>query len=263
MKNIYFLLIMVLSVQLTITAQDACTKLASKKLEMKHSDRLKPLKEFYPLLQCGLDSIDLQIAAQMTASRIIDLINSKKEVALTYGQILAAFKAFTENGPYEQTRTAIITERHQVRVPPAKPFYDSSLLCDAPLFADRYDPFNNHPQYFDYDQALGCAKIRQKNVLVYFTCQPCVSSRQMEAMVFADPAIDKWLMENVVIATLYVDGYHSNEKKNAAMQRKWGNVGQPDLYLMDSNGKLLRKLGGYRSRQAFLELIQTLQKPTT
>ena len=61
------------------------------------------------------------------------------------------------------------------------------------------------PAYFDYDQALACAKASNKPLFIDFTGHGCVNCREMEARVWSDPGVLKRLKNDFVVVELYVD----------------------------------------------------------
>ncbi len=78
-------------------------------------------------------------------------------------------------------------------------------ICDDPLHADFLHFPHNLQGYFDYDQALACAKEQNKPLFIDFTGHGCVNCREMEARVWADPRVLKRLQEEFVLVALYVD----------------------------------------------------------
>ena len=81
----------------------------------------------------------------------------------------------------------------------------AGALCDEP----KYQDFLHLPQglrgYFDYDQALACARQQNKPLFIDFTGHGCTNCREMEANVWSDPQVLQRLKENYVVVALYVD----------------------------------------------------------
>ena len=77
--------------------------------------------------------------------------------------------------------------------------------CEDPL----YDNFLHWPHglqgYFDYKQALACAKSTNKPVFVDFTGHGCVNCREMEARVWSESEVLSRLHSDFVLLALYVD----------------------------------------------------------
>lgn len=80
---------------------------------------------------------------------------------------------------------------------------------DAPCGEAKYSDFLHLPHglsgYFDYDQALACARASNKPLFIDFTGHGCTNCREMEAVVWSDPQVLKRLRENYVVLALYVD----------------------------------------------------------
>ena len=57
----------------------------------------------------------------------------------------------------------------------------------------------------DYAKALSMAKVQQKPILIDFTGWACVNCRKMEEQVWTDPAVEKFIKENFILLSLYVD----------------------------------------------------------
>lgn len=78
-------------------------------------------------------------------------------------------------------------------------------LCEKPKYSEKLSLPHGLKGYFDYDQALACAKKLNKPVFLDFTGKACVNCRKMEQQVWSDPQVLKTLRDNFVIAALYVD----------------------------------------------------------
>ena len=83
--------------------------------------------------------------------------------------------------------------------------------------------------YYDYDQALECSKKQNKPIFVDFTGHGCVNCREMEANVWADPAVLKMLKNDFVVVALYVDD------KTELPESEW--------YTSDRDGKIKKTIG--------------------
>ena len=59
--------------------------------------------------------------------------------------------------------------------------------------------------YFDYEQALKCAREQNKPLFIDFTGHGCTNCREMEAVVWSDPEVLKRLKNDYVVVALYVD----------------------------------------------------------
>jgi len=135
---------------------------------------------------------------------------------------------------------------------------DHQDLCEPP----KYDDFLNFPHglqgYFDYEQALACAREKDKPLFIDFTGHGCVNCREMEARVWSDPLVLQRLKHDYIVVALYVDDktklpeeqwYESSYdgklkktigKQNADFQiNHFNNNAQPFYVLLDNNENLL------------------------
>jgi len=133
------------------------------------------------------------------------------------------------------------------------------IICEKPKYADKLKLPHDLKGYFDYDQALSCAKSRNKPVFIDFTGHGCVNCREMEARVWVDPRVLQRLREKYVVVALYVDDkviklpesewiistYDGKVKKTLGKKyqdfqiTRFGQNTQPQYALLDTNGKLL------------------------
>ncbi len=81
----------------------------------------------------------------------------------------------------------------------------AGALCDEPKYADFLHLPHGLRGYFDYDQALACARQQNKPLFIDFTGHGCTNCREMEANVWSDPQVLQRLKENFVVVALYVD----------------------------------------------------------
>jgi len=153
---------------------------------------------------------------------------------------------------------------------------DENYTCEEPKYADLFHLAHNLKGYFDYNQALACAKAQGKPIFVDFTGHGCVNCREMEANVWSDHRVKNMLRNDFVICALYVDdktslpqeecytsSYDGKEKKTIG--RKWadfqisnfGTNAQPYYCLMDHNGNLLMKPRAYNlDKDAFVAFLE-------
>jgi len=135
---------------------------------------------------------------------------------------------------------------------------DEEKLCDKPKYSDFLHFPHGIKGYFDYQQALECAKEQNKPIFIDFTGHGCVNCREMEARVWSDPEILKRLNNDFIMLALYVDdkkeleesewytsGYDNKVKKTIGKQNadlqitKFENNAQPFYIIMNHNGKIL------------------------
>ncbi len=131
-------------------------------------------------------------------------------------------------------------------------------ICATPKYHEFLDLPHGLEGYFDYDQAVACAKKQNKPIFIDFTGHGCVNCREMEANVWSDPRVLQRLRNNYVILALYVDDKYKlpeNEwikstyddkmkktlgKKDADFQiTKFGVNAQPFYVLMNQKGDVL------------------------
>ncbi len=130
--------------------------------------------------------------------------------------------------------------------------------------------------FFDYEEGLAYAKVVNKPVFIDFTGHGCVNCREMEARVWSDPAVLKYLQEKYVVVALYVDdkktlpekqwyksGYDQKIKKTIGDQNadfqivRFNNNAQPFYTLLDHNGNLLAKPEAYNLEvQNFIDFLE-------
>ncbi len=82
---------------------------------------------------------------------------------------------------------------------------ESKVICEKPNYSDKLTLPHEIKGYFDYDQALACAKDQNKPVFIDFTGHGCVNCREMEQRVWADPRVLQRLKQKYVVVALYVD----------------------------------------------------------
>lgn len=160
---------------------------------------------------------------------------------------------------------------------------ETSEECEAPKYADFLDLPQGLDGYFDYQQALKCARAQDKPLFIAFTGHGCVNCREMEQSVWSDPRILDMLRHDYVVVALYVDDKKTlpeNEwyvsdydgktkktlgKKNADFQIKYFNSNaQPNYILLDSHAQgddlqkyMLMPSRGYDlNREAFYEFLK-------
>lgn len=147
--------------------------------------------------------------------------------------------------------------------------------CGAPKYGNILELPYGIQGYFDYEQALACAKKQDKPLFIDFTGHGCVNCREMEAAVWSDPKVLKKLKEDYVVVALYVDektelpenewyvsAYDERIKKTIGGQnldfmiQKLNANAQPYYTLIDTKGSLLSAPKGYDLNVAsFVEFL--------
>lgn len=78
-------------------------------------------------------------------------------------------------------------------------------ICDDPQYKDFLHLPHGIQGYFDYKQALACARQQNKPLFIDFTGHGCTNCREMEARVWSDPQVLERLKNDFVVVALYVD----------------------------------------------------------
>ncbi len=87
----------------------------------------------------------------------------------------------------------------------ASPDGKSNSLCNEPKYADFLHLPHGLSGYFDYEEALACARQQNKPLFIDFTGHGCTNCREMEANVWSDPQVLQRLTDDFVVVALYVD----------------------------------------------------------
>ncbi|WP_109833026.1 protein-disulfide reductase DsbD family protein [Reichenbachiella versicolor] len=133
-----------------------------------------------------------------------------------------------------------------------------SYICETPDHGEELHLPHGLQGYFDYEQALACAKDQGKPLFIDFTGHGCVNCREMEARVWSDERVLSRLTNDFVMVALYVDDrtelpkskwytstYDSKIKKTIGQQNadlqitRFNNNAQPYYVVLDTNGDLL------------------------
>ena len=77
--------------------------------------------------------------------------------------------------------------------------------CEEPKYSEFLHLPHGLRGYFDYDQALACARKLNKPLFIDFTGHGCTNCREMEATVWSDPQVLERLQKDFVVVALYVD----------------------------------------------------------
>jgi thiol:disulfide interchange protein DsbD len=153
----------------------------------------------------------------------------------------------------------------------------NTSLCDVPKYKKILELPHQLEGYFDYNQALACARKQNKPLFIDFTGHGCVNCREMEARVWADPQVLKRLREKFIVTALYVDDktevpqnewitskYDGKVKKSigriyADLQIARFNVNaQPYYVLLDTTGNLLTTPKAYDLNvDSFIKFLDT------
>ena len=150
-------------------------------------------------------------------------------------------------------------------------------LCDTPRYAGKLEMPPGLATYFDYKQALSCARRQHKPLLLDFVGHACSNCKEMETTVFTDPEVIRLLKNNFVIVKLYVDDRTKlpeadwvTSSVDGKVKKKMGQVNadlqidryktntQPYYVIIDNNEKTLGKpLGHTLDKEEFINFLKT------
>jgi thiol:disulfide interchange protein len=153
-------------------------------------------------------------------------------------------------------------------------------ICDEPKYGDFLHLPHGINGYFDYEQALLCARQQNKPVFIDFTGHGCTNCREMEAVVWSDPQVLDKLKNEFIVVALYVDDktelpesewytskYDSKVKKTIGKQNadlqiaNLNNNAQPFYVLVGKDERVLVSPYGYdKSVEGFLKFLDEGKK---
>ena len=88
---------------------------------------------------------------------------------------------------------------------PVKTNNATPTICEPPKYAEYHKLPADLEGYFDYDQALACARSKNKPLFLDFGGKVCTNCKKMEADVLSDPQIIEILQNNYIVVSLYTD----------------------------------------------------------
>jgi thiol:disulfide interchange protein DsbD len=155
-----------------------------------------------------------------------------------------------------------------------------SQLCDEPKYAELLHLPHGLQGYFDYKQALACARMQNKPLFIDFTGHGCTNCREMEANVWSDPEVLQRLRNDFVMVALYVDdkttlpesewytsSYDNKVKKTIGKQNadlqitRLNNNAQPFYVLVGKDERVLAWPYGYdKDVKNFVNFLETGKK---
>jgi thiol:disulfide interchange protein len=152
---------------------------------------------------------------------------------------------------------------------------NDTKICDEPKYSEFLHLPHGLRGYFDYDQAIACARQQNKPLFIDFTGHGCTNCREMEAVVWSDPQVLQRLQNDFVVVALYVDDktelpenewYTSKSdnkvkksigKQNADLQiTNLENNAQPFYVLVGKDERVLATPFGYKKdAEAFAKFL--------
>jgi thiol:disulfide interchange protein DsbD len=157
---------------------------------------------------------------------------------------------------------------------------NANEICDDPKYADFLHLPHKLNGYFDYNQAIACARQQHKPLFIDFTGHGCTNCREMEAVVWSHPDVLKRLQDDFVVVALYVDdrtelpesewytsAYDKKVKKTIGKQNadlqisKLDNNAQPFYVLVGEDERVLAVPYGYdKSVEEFVRFLEKGKK---
>lgn len=156
----------------------------------------------------------------------------------------------------------------------------NGVLCETPKHSEFLHLPHGLQGYFDYDQALACAREQNKPLFIDFTGHGCTNCREMEANVWADPEVLERLRNDFVVVALYVDDktrlpesewytspYDNKVKKTIGKQNadlqitRLDNNAQPFYVLVGKDERVLAWPYGYdKDVEDFIHFLESGKK---
>jgi thiol:disulfide interchange protein DsbD len=153
-------------------------------------------------------------------------------------------------------------------------------ICEEPKYGEFLHLPHGLKGYFDYDQALACARQQNKPLFIDFTGHGCTNCREMEANVWADPQVLEKLKNDYVIVALYVDDktelpenewytskYDNKTKKSIGKQNadlqitNLNNNAQPFYVLVGKDERVLAWPKAYdKNVENFIDFLESGKK---
>ena len=103
-------------------------------------------------------------------------------------------------------------------------------MCGTPKYSESMHTAYGVNAYFDYKQALDCAKSQGKPIILYFTGHSCANCKKMQAEIWANKSIAEKFNNEFVMTALYVD-------------EKSVEVPVDEQFTSSNDGKLKKTLG--------------------
>jgi len=92
---------------------------------------------------------------------------------------------------------------------------EPSNICGTPTRPGNLKLPHNLQGYFDWEEAMACARELNKPVFIDFTGHSCTNCKKMENRVWSDPRVLQRLRNDVVILALY------NDDKSPLPEERW------------------------------------------
>jgi thiol:disulfide interchange protein DsbD len=181
-------------------------------------------------------------------------------VYLIPGMFGAPLKALAGYIPPITTQDFVMPSEKSISV-------EEQKLCKTPKYSDKLALPFGLKSYFDYNEALECAKILNKPILLIFTGHGCVNCRKMEENVWSEPKVQKIMKNDFVLCALYTDdrtlsddGKTTIGDKNSDFQEERFKINaQPYYVIIDpkSPDQMLKAPMAYNpDAESFIEFLK-------
>ena len=139
----------------------------------------------------------------------------------------------------------------------ASTYDQSATYCGPGKYDERFHLPHGLKGYFTYEDGIKCAIEKNKPIFLDFTGHSCSNCKQMENMVWSDPAVLKLLKEEYVVISLYTDDRTRVAEQDIVTRSdgrelrtigeinkqieidKFNTIATPLYVLLDHNGNLL------------------------
>ncbi len=191
---------------------------------------------------------------------LLAVISFAFAIYLVPGLFGSPLKMYAPLLPTQETSELKLSAASSQQANPQAVDFNQTICHENPKYStikNIHLPFNLKG-YFDWDEALECAKELKKPVLVDFVGHTCKNCKKMYAEVWADPRVRQKLAEEFVLLALYTDDRtklpegewvtsaldgkvkKTLGKKNLDFQISTYNSNALPMYvIVDQNGKIL------------------------
>jgi thiol:disulfide interchange protein len=186
---------------------------------------------------------------------VVAIMSFSFAVYLFTGLLGNELKALSTILPPPETTTKVTSENSAISNGSS---FDQ--ICGKPKYNDFLSLPSGLQGYFDYHEALACARQQGKPVLVDFVGHTCANCKKMYSEVWSDPQVLELLKKEFIIAALYTDDKtklpeieHITSRLDGKIKNTIGKINQdlqierfhsnalPLYAIVDSNGNDLSK----------------------
>jgi|GEM_PF-6704977 len=128
------------------------------------------------------------------------------------------------------------------------PIILASLILATSVFAEKTEWLDH------YDQALSNAKETSRPIFIDCFADWCLWCHRLEDEVYTDPAFEKFIQGFVPLRIDVED-----QAEGAKLAARYGVDSLPALLIVDSDGKLLDRIGGFQPAKELINGISSMQ----